>query len=297
MRIGIELASTAYLPEAYAYEEFFKKKSISVEIMPPQEMGQAVDVGILFMGFNRSTTLSGIRVIHEYNSLSTPPFPRLKNWLKGKLNPQPDGRIFLNQTVSAGLKFDDEIPYIYRDMGVHEKFFEVRRDCPKDYDLVYSGTTTRPGLIGELVRLSKLGFRIMVIGAVSSDISKALRRNGIHLMGMIPYHDLPELFSLCRAGLNFTPDRYPYNIQTSTKSLEYLCAGLTLVTNRYRWINEFATQESLVPLWLEELKSPCQLMQYKSGHFNGDKFRWDKVLEKAKLVGHLDRILSKDISP
>nr|MBJ6958412.1 hypothetical protein [Vibrio cholerae] len=108
--------------------------------------------------------------IHEYQSLSTEPFPKIKDFLKVNINKKPKGRIFLNSTVKERLRFNDDIPYIYRDMGVDKAFYQSSK-ANKEFDIVYSGSIRgRQGLIPQLYRLASLGFKILIIGDVEVSI-------------------------------------------------------------------------------------------------------------------------------
>ena len=95
----------AYLPEIDAYIEYFNKTDEfrAYDSLKLKGEYQLKDFDVIweFKGFG------GIRVkdqilVHEYASLSVGAFPRVKNWLKSKLNPKPHLRIFLNEDVKAG---------------------------------------------------------------------------------------------------------------------------------------------------------------------------------------------------
>lgn len=126
-----------------------------------------------------------------------------------------------------GIKFNDKIPYIYRDMGVDIELFQKPSN-----NTIYSGSILgRVGLIEEILRLAKIGFEI---GEVQNLILEKFRNyENVDFVGN-------ELYSKCRAGLNYTPNIYPFNLQTSTKTLEYLASGLTLISNKYEWIDNFS---------------------------------------------------------
>jgi hypothetical protein len=59
-------------------------------------------------------------------------------------------------------------------------------------------------------------------------------------MGPVSRDQLPEIYKNARFGLNYTPDIYPYNVQTSTKTLEYLASGLGVISNKYKWSEFFS---------------------------------------------------------
>ena len=59
-------------------------------------------------------------------------------------------------------------------------------------------------------------------------------------MGLKNRFDTAQIIKSSIIGFNFIPDIYPWNIQTSTKVIEYLSSNLTVVSNRYKWINNFS---------------------------------------------------------
>ena len=282
--VGITINSFSYTPEAYAYKEYLNDRGVEVQLAEECSLDPAHDVHIYFMGvlpFWKKK--GGWKEIHEYQSLSTPKFARFKDFVKKNINRAPDGQIFLNDSVRTKLKFKDSIPYICRDMGVDDALYQSPSQNPH-HDIVYCGSIDgRVGLVGEIKRLADLGFRILVIGAVSDEVRFFLARNGrkVTFAGRVERKDIPEFYRDCRAGLNYTPDIFPFNIQTSTKSLEYLASGLKVLSNRYQWsvwlCNEFP--ESVV--WLDSVREyeslglPCR----KNEKIND--YCWSAILDNS----------------
>lgn len=58
-------------------------------------------------------------------------------------------------------------------------------------------------------------------------------------MGPVNRDQLPEIYKNARFGLNYTPDIYPYNVQTSTKTLEYLLLVWALFLININGLNFF----------------------------------------------------------
>lgn len=250
MKVGIPLSQFAYTPEAYAYEKFLNKHGHSVQL--DYELDPNNDLNIYFMGnrpFWKKKEGRAIE-IHEYQSLSTPPYAHFKNFTKKIVNKRPNGRIFLNEFVHRDLSFGDNIPYIYRDMGVDEALFQRPSENPL-YDIVYCGSIAgRNGLIEVLRRLAE-NYKVVVIGHVSDLELPLLKHENITILGRVERKDLPEIYRNCRFGLNFTPDIYPFNIQTSTKTLEYLASGLGVISNRYYWSENLFRKLKYTPLWID----------------------------------------------
>src|SRR5690606_2923229 len=115
---GIPLSHNAYTPEAYAYEQYLTSKGWQVQL--DYELDPNNDINIFFMGTRPfwKEKKGRAKEIHEYQSLSTPPYAKIKNFSKKIINKKPDGRIFLNKIVAQHFNFNNNIPCIYRDMGV-----------------------------------------------------------------------------------------------------------------------------------------------------------------------------------
>lgn len=291
MKIRIPLSKHAYTPEAHAYKEFLTNRGWQVQLdfeCVPDDA--ALDIRICFMGSRPfwSASKPSIPEIHEYHSLSTPPYASVKNLIKRCINRQPAGRIFLNKIVQKDLLFRDDTPTIYRDMGIDRRLFAVQQVNP-EFDLIYSGTMQgRIGLVDELVRLAKLGLKILIAGEVDEPTRKLLSMFGhVTFTGRLQPHELPEVYGCARAGLNYTPDVYPFNCQTSTKTLEYCAAGLGVVSNRYQWASKFAEQRGATFLWLDNLTSKTNLNTFNFQVPNVSDLEWSTLLDAAGLDGFL----------
>lgn len=295
--IGIPLSKFAYTPEAYAYEKYLKKLGYKVQL--DYELDPNNDINIYFMGtrsFWRKEKRRAIE-IHEYQSLSTPPYARLKNFTKKIINKKPSGRIFLNDFVHHDLNFNDNIPYIYRDMGVEEALFQSPSENPI-YDIVYCGSIAgRNGLIDVMIRLAE-NYKVVVVGHVSDLERSLLKHKNITILGPVERRDLPEIYRNSRFGLNFTPDLYPYNIQTSTKTLEYLASGLGVISNKYKWSEQFFNEINYQPIWLDDYDF------IKSIEVNNttiilppliQKYTWNNILVDSKFDVFLREILNETV--
>ncbi|EGR2427771.1 glycosyltransferase [Vibrio cholerae] len=294
MRVGIGLKSNAYTPEAFAYASYLNKNGVDVQLEHERLLCLNNDLNIYFMGFRPSVLYKKNTAIeiHEYQSLSTAPFPKVKDFLKVNINKNPKGRIFLNSVVKERLSFNDDIPYIYRDMGVDEAFYQSSSNN-KEFDIVYSGSIRgRPGLIPQLYRLATLGFKLLIIGSVEVSIIKLFSKFGKNVIftGRVSREQLPDLYKNCRAGLNFTPDIYPFNIQTSTKTLEYLASGLMVITNKYHWSESFFLGNERYCIFLEKLESYIEI-ECKPEKFPCiEEYEWSSILKKADFYNFINCI-------
>lgn len=291
MIVEIGLKREAYTPEAFAYCDYLSERGHVARLCDESLMTDDADIRIYFMGM-RPIWGQGRRergcVIHEYQSLSIPPFARIKDLAKKFCNSTPSGRIFLNPIVRSGLAFSDRVPCVFRDMGVGKTLFAAPPSNP-EYDVLYCGTVdSRPGLLKQLIRLADLGLKVLVVGTASDAAVSVLRgRPSICLAGRLARQDLPQAFSSARTGLNYTPDMHPFNIQTSTKTLEYCAAGLGLVSNRYAWINKFARDRGFDPLWLDRIQSKDDLLRHVFTPVDVSDLEWSRVLDASGMLDFL----------
>ncbi|MBU9712167.1 glycosyltransferase [Evansella tamaricis] len=247
--------------------------------------------------------LGGMKVkdqllIHEYASLSTGIFPTIKNGLKARINPKPDLRIFLNARVRNGFPFNDEIDYCYRDMGIDESFLQQKNNR-KEYDFIYVGAVSKDREIDKLLNkfVGKNNGKLCLIGNVENEIYNDYKENkNLIFTGKIPYHQVPKIASKGVYGINYIPDKYPYNIQTSTKLLEYLALDLKVITTDYRWVREFEKENECKFYKISnefdfDLKK-LQNYKFKSG-INMNDYLWGTILEKSNIMNKIISIDSR----
>ncbi|MFX6174530.1 glycosyl transferase, partial [Acinetobacter baumannii] len=288
MKIGITLKPQAYTPEAFAYKKYLENFGHEIDLNFANELDRKNDINIYFMGvraFWKENSSQAIE-IHEYQSLSIPPFSGFKDFLKKNINRKPDGRIFLNSFVSNILNFNDQIPSMCRDMGVDPELFQKPNKNPY-FDIVYSGSIKgRTGLVETLLKLS-VKYKILVIGEVETELKHVFDKNKIIMAGKVDRQALPNLYASARYGLNYTPDVFPFNFQTSTKTLEYLASGLQVISNRYHWIEEFAKKMDYQPVWLNDLLNSENLYWNECLLPNMEKFKWDNILKESNFHSFL----------
>lgn len=285
--VGITISNNSYTPEAYAYADYLRKYGVEVQLDQAHMLDPLHDTHIYFMGLLPFWKKKGSwREVHEYQSLSTPNFARTKDLLKKVVNRKPDGRIILNDTVRNILNFKDSVPYILRDMGVDDALFQRPSKNPT-FDIVYCGSINgRVGLVEQIIRLAELGFKVLVIGSVTPEVKSILSsaKYNIELAGRVQRKDLPELYRNCRAGLNYTPNIYPFNIQTSTKTLEYLASGLGVISNRYCWSEEFFSRNSGLLSWLSDLVSISDIRSFETPALSFGEYSWGCKLRKIQFL-------------
>lgn len=288
MKIGISLKKNSYTPEGFAYQRFLENNGWDVQF--DYILDECNDINLYFMGtrIKKASNIYSPVEIHEYHSLSTPPFAHQKNLIKKFFNSTPSGRIFLNETMKNTLDFRDNIPSINRDMGVDQALF-MQRPINPEFDLIYSGSIQgRVGLLQHLKELSQKGFKILVIGNVNKKTLDFFRKDqNIKFTGKVTRSELPSIYQRARAGLNYTPNLFPFNIQTSTKTLEYCAAQLGVVSNKYPWVENFAKKNSFQPFWLDDIIDKDTFDNHEFTHVDVTEYEWNKLLSSIDFEKYL----------
>lgn len=287
-------SQNAYLPEIDAYIKYFNKTDeFKAYDSSKIDKSDYNDFELIweFKGFGGLKNKKQV-LIHEYASLSTGSFPFLKNMLKAKYNYEPNLRIFLNENVQKGFSFNDNVDYCYRDMGIDENFLKVGNSA-KEYDFVYIGAISKSRGIDKLLKkfTTKDNGKLCLIGSVDDEIYSSYKNNkSLIFTGKVSYSDVPEIASKAIYGINYIPNIYPFNIQTSTKLLEYLALDLKVVSTNYKWIMEFEKQHkcSFYKLNNEFDTKLIEKHSYISG-FEAKDFLWDKIIEQSRVK---DKIVS-----
>lgn len=283
-KIAIEVTSKAFLPESYAYRNFLRKHGFLCDFVEKGDMSVLnYDAVILFHGFHPFWKKYPRFIIGEYHSLSVGKFNRLKDLAKKLINVRPDIHVFLNEAVRESLFFSKKTNYIIRGMGVDGSELISFSNNEKIYDVIYCGSE-RDGLYAEIERLADLGIKIALVGP-----TKPIEHINVTSFGRKAPSEVRELLTKCRFGLNYTPDVFPYNIQDSTKVIEYCAYGLGVITNRYQWVNEFEKKRSGRFMTISELNSKQALNLFDFIVPNVLDLHWDSLLSNS---GMLEKIRS-----
>ena len=285
----------AILPEINAY----KKYITDYQIVDSRELDiidfTEFDLIWKFMGTDIFRKLD-IPVIHEYASLSTGKFPKLKNEIKRVFNIKPKVRIFLNKNVKNEFGFNDKIPYIYRDMGIDECFF--LKNEKKNYDFVYVGSMSNDrGIVNILEKFTQdlKNSSLLMIGEPDKSLYESYKKfSNIVFTGKLKYQDVPKIASQAEYAINYIPDKYPYNLQTSTKLLEYIAMNLKVITTDYLWVNEFEKEREMkfyrVLNDLRELDEK-NLRNFNFKNTNIKDRLWKNIIDKSKVKKQIDKII------
>ena len=285
MRIGVLDNSKSFLPEKLAYKNYLEKKNHKVIISKQINDLVLCDYIIMFAGFFVFRPKTKAKISHDYASLSTPPFAKIKDFMKAKLSFKPYYRIFNSNFIKKRLNFNDDIPYLIRTAGVDKKFFLKKNSrIKKTNGIVYAGSVlTRPGLDWYLQQLCKLKTTITVAGEVNSKfIEKFKKFKNIKFVGLLNQSNLIKLYRQSTYGLNFIPDIFPWNHQCSLKLLEYCSSNLKILTTDYQFIKNFENKNSTRFLRTDNLNEN-KLSNFNFFTPNVKKYEWQNLLRKIKF--------------
>ncbi|MDF2557768.1 MAG: hypothetical protein K0R71_1596 [Bacillales bacterium] len=282
----------SFLPEISAYLNYFNN-SDEFRAYDSRDLHGSYDINDFdvlweFKGFGGIKTTEKC-LVHEYVGLSSTTFPHLKDTIKRILNPKPNLRIFLNETVRDGMNFKDGIDYSLRDMGIDPQFIE-QYNAKKEYDFVYVGKVGKYRGMDHFLKhftINPTG-KLLLIGNVEDDIYRQFKNcEDIIFAGRIPYSEVPELASKAEYGLNYMPDEYPFNIQTSTKLLEYLALGLKVITTDYPWVRDFEKKHQCNFYKIDYKNPALDLEKMRNHHFHSafkpEDYMWDQIMEKSLI--------------
>lgn len=288
----------AYLPEIEAYKKYLSNDDY--QFVDSRELDaidfKEFDLIWKFMGTDFHKTIN-VPIIHEYASLSTGNFAKAKNRIKRVFNIRPELRIFLNENVKKEFNFNDNVPYVYRDMGVDDCFF-IKNDN-KNYDFVYVGEmSVERGITNILEKFAKdLNTQsLLMIGEPEKLLYEKYKKfRNIIFTGRVNYKEVPQIASQAEYAINYIPDKYPYNLQTSTKLLEYVAMNLKIVTTNYKWVNEFEKEKGMkfyiVSDGLKELRIK-NLLNYRFKNNNISDLNWKNIIKKSEIKIILDKLLN-----
>jgi hypothetical protein len=237
-KILIIPTKTALLPEVDVYKRFFSARNIDVDVAGERNKNNVSqnEYSIIwqFMGIGLHSVNSDQILVHEYQSLSTPPFSRAKNQIKKVINRKPSIRIFQNRFIADTLKFKDNVSSFFRPMGIDTSFFPKKDVSLKKYDFVYSGAINSSRNVLENIDLISEIFpqkKILLIGSNSNEVAKYVAsHHNIYSVGKVQYSEVPRYLRQAEYGLNIVPNIFPYSTQMSTKLLEYCAVGLKIIS-------------------------------------------------------------------
>lgn len=292
--IAIQRNFKTYLPEIYAYRKYFREYKI-IEYCHEHELeNESVDLIWKFMGID--VHKRNIPTVHEYVSLSVGHFAAIKDAIKKYINIQPSFRIFQNEGIKKKYSFNDRVPYCYRNMGIDDIFF-CQDQARKEYDFVYVGSMESNRRIDKMLNffVRHPHLSILMIGNPSDELFNYYKPYlNIKFTGQIPYYDVPKTAMTAEYAINYIPDIYPFNMQTSTKLLEYAAMGMKILTTNYYWANQFEKERNMKFFHINEDCSNLTLEKLKNFTFKTcdlQDLRWENILTNSKIKEQLKQLL------
>lgn len=297
----------AYLPEVDAYLTYFNQladfQAFDSSKLSPDTLNYA-DYDIIwefkgFGGVKRSQLNDRQILIHEYLSLSTGKLPQLKDKAKTLFNEKPDLRIFLNKYIHQSLKFNDGVPYHFRDMGVAEAFLTQTKPVERNGFVYVGAITPERDILTILDYFSKqTTANLYLIGHADDEIKNRYQESdNINFLGKKNYDQIPELLNQFEYGINYIPDKFPFNKQTSTKLLEYVALDLKIISTEYEWVRNFEQENNLSFYFIDD-KTPQinfnELDQYEfKGLSNKEYLTWENIITQSGILESIRMLINK----
>ncbi len=172
---------------------------------------------------------------------------------------------------------------------MHASFFkEIVSE--KEYDFIYTGSAlnirnTNKWLQGFTSKFPDK--RIILVGKHEPAIVEKFNSNpNILFEKPVPISFLPALLAKARFAVNYVPDIYPFNIQPSTKLLEYCAAGCQIISNRYKWVTQFNKEKQAGIFFINEKfdnLSAGTLEEFKFTTPDMSEYNWDNIFKEMQL--------------
>lgn len=303
-KILFSRSEKAMRPGIEAYIEYFNQ-SEEFEVVVNHEGDFVPDYSIFDVVWE-CKGIGGVKkgdyvLVHEYNSLSTAPFPKTKNILKVRLNTKPDMRVFLNKFVAKQFHFKDDVPTFYRDIGIDPQTLTLsqHKNNTKEYDFVYLGAISKAREIDQLLKgfiTSNTNKSFLLIGDTNNEIYDEFKNEpNIVFTGRVPFKEVAKIAVKAKYGINYIPDRYPFNIQTSTKLLEYMAMDLKIITTDYQWVRDFEKTTQSQFFYIDDKHPTFEMKNIEGFAFkNNAQFEdlyWDNIIDKSGIKHELLRQL------
>ena len=299
MKILFKRSEGALLPDIDAYVKYLNQDA-DFEAYDSRDLADGYNIQE-FDAIWEFKGLGGERpdnqlLIHEYASLSTGKFAKVKNLVKTIKNTKPDLRVFLNQDVRDGFYFRDQVPFTFRDMGLDQQFIDVPK-AKKEFDFIYVGSISKEREIDRLLAsfVNHKQGKLHLVGTIEDDeiYSTYKSHPDITFVGRVDYADIPEIASKAVYGLNYMPNKYPYTLQTSTKMLEYSALDLKIISTDYKWARDFEKKHGSRFYYFNQDKdfnlTNIEDFEFKN-NFKAEDYTWDKVFEQARIKEQLKEI-------
>lgn len=296
MKIAFIHRGQAIKPELEVYQEYFLQAGHHAILLKnwSEQALQSCDVEWHFMGLDRRPKFGNRIKVHEYTSLSVPPFASWKNRVKKSLASQPDLRVFGSPLIAQMLDFKDGVPALFRDAGIGQQFFQKHKIAHQAYDFVYCGAMDRTRQLQRLLThfIQKLPEqKLLLIGEVPPHLKPFLSHANFYTSGKIPYQAVPQYLLQARYAINFIPDIYPYHFQRPLKLLEYCALGMPVISTDYAWVRQFEAERGARFFKIKPDFSNFTLDQILNFAFSTPDVRdmsWENILRESNILPFLE---------
>ncbi len=290
----------AYCPEIYAYKDILTERGFDINIFNNKSEISSNLPGIEWhiMGYDfTSRQHKDSILIHEYHSVpvnKSSAMSKLKLNIKRAFNKKPDLRIFLNEFVKSEFNFNDDVRFLYRDMGIQSSFLSTAKSS-KEYDFVYLGNMDSVRDVHSFVSHFNVAFpnkKLVLIGRISERIKGLIAENkNITAVGEIDHFKVPEYLAKSEYGINYIPNKYPFYNQTSTKLLEYCALDLKIISIKYKWVEEFMKSRNARFFLFDDFS------EFNESVFDFDyvtpdlsDLEWTKIIKKSGIINYLEEL-------
>ena len=298
-KVALLIPENCYAPEIFALKKYLDcntKEKISSNLISMDEFlkdQDKYDIAYRMMGFS-PLFFNSIKIpeIHDYASLSTGKFISIKNALKRNFQKKPIFRTFLNENLFNEFCFNDNIPFGFSDMAVNECFFDSYKFDynNKEFDFCYVGEISKERNLDEMISFfENSNFNVLFVGENKLD---NFNYKNIKFTGKVDNSSVPFFIDKCRFAINFVPDVYPYNLQTSTKLLEYIATGIPIVSNKYKWVDDYIKNKNISLYYFDDfnfLKDDLLELynKFENTKNSSQVVRWNEVFESSGLIDFL----------
>lgn len=297
----------AHLPEIEAYSSFFSSYNYNTFVVSYKDLFK-LDKDILkksilwyFMGFY-PRKIDGKFIIHDYRSLSIGKFAKVKDYIKKVFNFKPNLRIFLNEAVKNRLSFNDDIPCITIDMGLPSSIIRfVNLNLEPKYDFIYVGTISYEREIHRVIErfIGRYGKKknLLLVGLFEEGLKRkySIFQN-IIFMGKVSQEDVFKFIKESRYAICIIPNKYPYNLQTPTKLLEYLALRSKIIANKNPLILDILKETNNIDkvfIMDENWNFPKEdeLIGIKQSSIYFEELLWENILKRSNIIEVIRNVL------
>ncbi len=166
----------------------------------------------------------------------------------------------------------------------------------KQYDFIYTGSVSADMQMEKLLRVFATGaLRQHSLLLLSREYGQLARKfspyTNIIFRGPVPQAEVNSYLQQARFCINYKPVVEPHSHQTSTKFIEYLAAGIPVITTDSPWVRDFRQQYGGSFFFLEEDLSNftwenVQGFAYSSPGLS--EWAWEKQIRRSGVLEFLE---------